>query len=225
MTGRQCDASSGRTASPPRPSSLAPYEPDLRERWTAGCPKSLQLWRDLQARGFNGAGALVRRFVAQWRAKPARRGPPSRRARDVNAGAPPPAPTPTLSPRQARGLLLRAEDTLKDDECLSRAHFLEADEGLPRAQALTIDFGKVLRHRQREGLDPWLRRASESSITESSEFARMMRRDQAAVEAALSYEWSNGQSEGQINRLKYLKRQMYGRASFSLLKKRMLRAA
>jgi len=221
----RADSFPERAPSPPRPSILAPYEPYLRERWTAGCHNSLQLWRDLQARGFKGAAALVRRFVAQWRATPARRGPPSRRARDVNAGPPLPPPTPILSPRQARWLLLRAEDTLKDDERLYRDHILQADEELQRAQALTIDFGKLLRQRQREGLDPWLRRASESGIAEFREFARTMRRDQAAVETALTDEWSNGQSEGQINRLKYLKRQMYGRASFSLLKKRMLRAA
>ena len=53
----------------------------------------------------------------------------------------------------------------------------------------------------------------------------MLRRDQAAVDAALVYEWSNGQTEGQITKLKYLKRQMYGRASLRLLKQRVLRAA
>lgn len=220
----RADSFPERAPSPPRPSILAPYEPYLRERWTDGCHNSRQLWRDLQARGFKGAAALVRRFVAQWRAKPARRGPPSRRASDVNAGPPPPAPTPILSPRQARWLLLRAEDTLRDDERIYRAHLLQADEDISKAQVLAADFGRLVRQRQREGLEPWLIRAGESGIPEFREFARAMRRDQVAVEEALTYEWSNGQSEGQINRLKYLKRQMYGRASFSLLKKRMLRA-
>jgi len=130
-----------------------------------------------------------------------------------------------MSPRQARWLLLRAEDTLCDDERLYRAHLLPADEDISQAQVLATDFGRLVRQRQREGLEPWLIRAGASGIPEFREFARAMRRDQAAVEEALTYDWSNGQSEGQINRLKYLKRQMYGRASFSLLKKRMLRAA
>ena len=214
-----------RAPAPPRPSILAPHEPYLRERWAAGCHNSLQLWRDLQARGFQGAAALVRRLVARWRAEPARRGRPSRRAGDVNAAPPRPAPTPILSPRRARWLLLRTEDSLRDDEGLYRTHLLQADGEIHQAQTLTVDFGKLVRQRQREGLEPWLTRAADSGIPEFRAFARMMRRDQTAVEAALTYEWSNAQSEGQITRLKYLKRQMYGRASFPLLKKRILRAA
>ena len=214
-----------RAPAPPRSSILTPYEPYLRERWAAGCHNSLQLWRDLQARGFKGAAALVRRFVARWRPEPARRGRPPRRVGGAQVGPPPPAPTPILSPRQARWLLLRAEDSLKDDERLYCAHLLQSDGEIQRAQALTVDFGKLVRQRQRDGLDLWLTRATESGISEFRDFARTMRRDQAAVAAALTYEWSNGQSEGQITRLKYLKRQMYGRASFPLLKKRILRAA
>jgi len=211
--------------SPRRPSLLDPYEPYLRERWTAGCHNALQLWRDLQARGFKGAASLVRRFVARWRPTPGRRGPPPCLARAENTGPPPPAPTPILSPRQARWLLLHADDDLRHDERTYRAHLLQTDGEIQRAQALAADFGQLVRQRERDGLDPWLTQADESRVPEFQEFARVMRRDQAAVEAALTLEWSNGQSEGQITRVKYLKRQMYGRASFRLLKKRVLRAA
>ena len=87
------------------------------------------------------------------------------------------------------------------------------------------EFGQRVRGRQPESLGGWLTRMEESGVLELREFASVMRRDQEAVEAALTYEWSNGQTEGQITRLKFVKRQMYGRASFAPLKKRVLTAA
>ena len=71
----------------------------------------------------------------------------------------------------------------------------------------------------------WLDRADASGLPELRSFAAGIRRDRAAVAAALSLAWSNGQTEGQINRLKVLKRQMYGRAKLDLLEKRFLYAA
>ncbi len=82
-----------------------------------------------------------------------------------------------------------------------------------------------MRERRRDALDAWLRRSDESGLAEFRSFAATVRRDQAPVEAAISSEWSNGQTEGQITRLKFLKRQMYGRAGFALLKQRVLHAA
>lgn len=214
-----------RAPAPRRPSLLDPYEPYLWERWTAGCHNARQLWRDLQTRGFPGGAALVRQLVARWRPGPGRRGPSPRYARTENTGPPPPAPTPTLSPRQARWLLLHEENDLQPDERIYRTHVLQADEEIQTAHALAVDFGHMVRQRQRDGLDPWLIRAQESKVPEFREFARGIRRDYAAVSAALTVEWSNGQTEGQITRLKFVKRQMYGRAGFQLLKKRVLRAA
>ena len=75
------------------------------------------------------------------------------------------------------------------------------------------------------GFDAWLTRATTSEITELDRFARGLTDDRAAVEAGLIQEWSNGQTEGQVNKLKLLKRQMYGRASFDLLRRRVLHAA
>ncbi|MCS3830027.1 transposase [Salinibacter ruber] len=71
-------------------------------------------------------------------------------------------------------------------------------------------------------LDSWLSSCSRSGIERFDTFAAGLRQDYAAVRAALSEPWSNGQAEGQINRLKMIKRQMYGRASFNLLRKRVL---
>ena len=82
-----------------------------------------------------------------------------------------------------------------------------------------------MRTRDRPGLATWSERAEASSWAEIRSFATGLHRDQSAVEEALSSKWSNGQTEGQINRLKVLKRQMYGRAKLDLLRKRFLYAA
>jgi transposase len=129
-----------------------------------------------------------------------------------------------LSPRQARWLLLRPVDDLRPEERTYRHELLQEDE-IQRGQNLTEAFGRLVRERDRAALMPWLSRAEESGLSEYREFAIVLRRDLAAVEAALTHEWSNGQAEGQINRLKMLKRQMFGRASLSLLRRRFLRAA
>ena len=84
---------------------------------------------------------------------------------------------------------------------------------------------QMVKQRQVRRLDPWLARAQQSSSVELRGFASGIKRDYAAVTAALSLPWSQGQVEGQITRLKCLKRQMYGRAHFDLLRSRVLRRA
>ena len=83
----------------------------------------------------------------------------------------------------------------------------------------------MVSERRAEELDAWLDAAESSEVAEIENFAGALRRDYEAVAAALAYEWSSGQVEGQINRLKLIKRQMYGRASFDLLRQRVLGAA
>ncbi len=92
------------------------------------------------------------------------------------------------------------------------------------AHALTRDFVTMLPARDVGALTEWLERAHASAIREFKGFATGIRRDQAAVAAALSVEWNSGQVEGQVNRLKLLKRQAYGRAGFDLLRQRVLHA-
>ena len=83
----------------------------------------------------------------------------------------------------------------------------------------------MVRERQPELLDGWLEEASKSDLPELRGFGEGLRSDYEAVRAALCERWSNGQVEGQINRLKLLKRQMYGRANLDLLKRRTMGAA
>jgi transposase len=87
---------------------------------------------------------------------------------------------------------------------------------------LAVRFASMVRERKSEDLDGWL---AEAAGSELKSFANGLDQDKAAVEAALSLPWSNGQTEGQITRLKLIKRQMYGRAKFDLLRARVLQAA
>jgi transposase len=83
----------------------------------------------------------------------------------------------------------------------------------------------MVRERRGDALEAWMAEATHSGIAELTRFARGLQDDLAAVEAGLTLEWSNGVTEGQIHRLKLLKRQGYGRASFALLRQRVLQAA
>ncbi len=216
-----------RAPSRPRPTSLAPDEPYLRARWTAGCHNARVLWREVRTQGFPGAAVTVGRLVSTWRLTPGRPGPTPRGTPPAAVAPTPPLPRPTrvLSPRQARWLLLRLVADLRPDDHLHRDVLLRQGDQIRAAWVLAVEFGRLVRARDRAALAPWLDGATASDVVELREFAAVLRRDQAAVDAALTYEWSNGQTEGQMTRVKYLKRQMYGRASFRLLKQRVLRAA
>jgi transposase len=216
-----------RAAPPARPSMLAPYEAYLRTRWTDGCHNAYQLWREIRGQGFPGQAANVRRYLARWRPQPGHPGRPGRPGRVDDTPPTPPTrqPTPVPSPRQARWLLLRAMETLTPEERAYRTALFDAEPTISEAQQFAADFEVLVRTRDAPGLASWLERADASDLPEVRSFAAGIRRDRAAVDAALTLPWSNGQTEGQINRLKVLKRQMYGRAKLDLLEKRFLYAA
>jgi transposase len=222
----RADAFPERAPPSPRPSILGPYQAYLRSRWTEGCHNAHTLWQEIQGQGFAGGEAIVRRYLAVWRTRPAARGRAAQRLSGTDTGGPAPAAQPTrvLSPRQARWLLLRAWDDLQPGEQRYRTHLLEGCPALREAQGLAEHFGRLVRERDLPAFHDWLKRAETSALPEFRSFVVGLRRDQAAVEAALTSEWSNGQTEGQINRLKCLKRQMFGRAKFPLLRQRVLRA-
>jgi len=203
---------------------IVPYEPYLRERWQAGCQNARQLWREVRAQGFVGGKESVRRLVVTWRTVPARPGPPRRHVPATAQPIPPP-PTRVRSPRQARWLLLRADDQLPPEPQAYRAALLAAEPAIVEAQVLTAECCRLVRERDVAAFPAWLGDARRSGLPEMREFARVLERDRAAVENALRYEWSNGVTEGHINKLKLLKRSMYGRANFDLLRRRVLGAA
>ncbi len=127
-----------------------------------------------------------------------------------------------FSPRQTRWILLRPVDELDANEQAYRQALCQQSAAIATAQALVADFGRIVRARARTELDAWLGAAARSRIAELVSFARGLRRDYDAVAAALRSPYSQGQTEGHVNRLKMLKRQTYGRANFDLLRRRVL---
>jgi transposase len=121
-------------------------------------------------------------------------------------------------------VLRRTED--RDAEEAERLNGLRLQPGaLAEAITLAEEFAELVRTRNPEGLEPWLARAQDSPLAAFRNFAKKLDADREAVRAAVSLPWSNGPVEGQINRLKMLKRQMYGRANLDLLTRRFLLAA
>jgi transposase len=201
-------------------SILEPYVPYIHRRWAEGCNNALLLWREIREKGYEGKAAMVRRYIRRLRAKLAQLRP-EQHTQFLGAKTTFKAPT---SRRAAWWLLKQTEDLPPE-----RRTFVEQLCHLcPEAkevQRMARGFRELLRERQPEALDRWLEAAKGSEAAELKGFAEGLIQDCEAVRAALTYEWSSGQTEGQINRLKFIKRQMYGRANFELLKARFLHAA
>ncbi len=202
-----------------RPSKLAPYVGYIQQRWEAGCHNASQIWRELRDQGFDGSRGLVACWVSKQRAKD-----PSSFALPLSPdseSAPNPEVVPWSSSR-ASWLLVSAEDELTEEDKQALERMKQADEKVAQAYHLGQHFTKMVRERQAEALLPWLEDVAKSKIDALTGFANGIKQDLAAVTNALSLPWSNGQTEGQVNRLKLIKRQMYGRANFDLLRRRVL---
>ncbi len=206
-----------------RTSILAPYRSFLAERWQAGCHNAHQLFREAKARGYSGSQAQLGRLIAGWRKLLPPASPPSQVK---------PRPTPTSPPKQqkissqqASWLFILREEQLTAQQRRQKDHLVQASEELATAYRLSQDFVVMIKERKAEELQPWLQRAHRSQIAEFKSLAKSMQGDYAAIHAACSQPWSQGQVEGQVNRLKGIKRQMYGRANFDLLRLRVLHVA
>ena len=210
---------------PNRRSLIDPWVPFLQERWAAGCRNAQELFREIQALGFPGGRSIVNARLAEWRTGPRRPGP-----YPVAEPAPADAVLPALpavkhwSPRRTRGLLLTNEGDLTDDQRAYRSQLRTRCPAIGKARELVQEFWHLVNERDQAALGPWLANARSSGLAELREFAAGIERDRAAVEAALRLDVSNGQTEGQITKVKLLKRAAYGRASLTLLRARLLRA-
>ncbi len=201
-------------AYPPRQRLLTPYEPYLRARWAEGCRNGKQLHREIVAHGFRGSRPLVSTFVAQLR-RAERSGVPDMPI--TTAGDP-------LTPHTAAMLLLRRPERCSDGERAAIGQLRACHPAIATTMTFTERFVAIVRERRGDELALWLADAQASGIREIGQFALKIRQDEAAVRAGCTLRWSNGQTEGQVTRLKLLKRQMYGRAKFDLLRQRALAA-
>ena len=196
-----------------RASNLAPYQAYLAERWQRSRCTARGLWREIRLLGYPGAYQNVARFVAVLR-------------KQTRTGEPAVAVTEGLTPRRAVGLALRhpQQRTPHEAEAVAQVKGLHAE--LDRAVSLLESFAHLLRHRTDEQplerLATWESEATRTGIPELVAFVAKLVQDQGAVEAALTQPYSQGQTEGQITRIKLLKRTMYGRANFDLLRQRFL---
>lgn len=195
----------------PRLHSLDPWRAVLEQRWAEGCRNGAQLWRELRDAGF--AGGL--RVVTEWA---------SRQRLAALATEPAAATTSRTASYPARRVarMLTAGLPLPEPERTYIQRLLELSPALAAVRDLAFRFGALVRAHTADALSPWLADAEESEL---SGFAAGLRQDEQAVRAALMLPWSSGQVEGQVTRLKLVKRQGYGRAGLDLLRARLIRAA
>ncbi len=193
---------------------LAPYLDYLMQRWGEGCRNAAQLWREICARGYPGTQSPVSKLAARLR----------RREQAGLRPVPLPPAKQRLTVRQAGLLFLRRPDDLKLRQRRVLNRLCALDASVAAAYELAQGFATIVRERQSERLDAWIGDAAQADVKHLRRFALGLQ-DDPAVCAGLSEAWSNGQTEGQVNRLKLLKRQTYGRAGFALLRRRVLAVA
>jgi transposase len=203
-------------------SLLRPYKDSLLTRWNAGCRTAMQLFRELQAQGYTGSYAVVAAYASRLRQ--AQGLPPGRRRPGQTLPAVAEPASRPLTPRRATWLVLRREAQRTADDAHQLAQIRAQSAALTEAIDLAQDFAQLVRQRQPMQLDPWLKRAATSTLDALRRFATGLSEDYAAVKAGVTMPWSSGPVEGHINRLKMLKRQMFGRAHLDLLGHRFLRA-
>jgi transposase len=203
-------------------SVLNPYQDYLLERWNAGCHTAIQLFHELQARGYTGSYRRVTAYVS--RIRQAQGLPPRRQGRRQRLPVVAEPVAQPLTPRRATWLVLRRAEqrTAAEAQQLTQLHAQSAE--VAEAIDLAQDFAQLVRQRQPEHFDTWLERASASTLEAVRRFAGGLRDDYAAVKAGLTLPWSTSPVEGHINRLKMLKRQMFGRARLDLLSRRFVLA-
>lgn len=205
-----------RSPFPPRKTSVDKYADYLHRRWKEGCQNATHLWRELKEQGFPGALGAVTRYV-----RLRMREPTEIKRHYINRTRLPAIKMSLPSTRRVAWLFLKSETELTEEERLFVGEMLKCSAEIRQAVTVTKKFREMVRERKIEWLEEWLLEA-EKIGTKWKNFGTGLRHDLKAVKAALTTDWSNGQTEGQVNRLKFLKRQMYGRAKFDLLRARVL---
>ena len=183
----------------PTASQLDIYKDYLSLRWKAGCQDGSVLWKELQHQGYRGQRKSVAEYLQRFRKQ-----------------------TSVHSARQLSWLFMKDANGLPEEEKSHLQALLVENPKLREIHQLAQSFQKMLSQKSPELLDGWLLKMEACGVKRLQNFASGLRQDYEAVKAALSYDWSNGQVEGQVNRLKMIKHQMYGRANFDLLRLKVL---
>ncbi|MCK1410198.1 ISL3 family transposase [Bradyrhizobium sp. 76] len=189
-----------------RQSSLDLHLPWLDDQWVSGCRNGAELWRRLAARGFRGS----LRVVSEWATR--RRQAEKADAQNLHR---------IPSARTIARLMTIGRDQLTKAETVTVAAIEAGVPTLVEAREIIAEFHLMIRRKTEAGFIPWIGRARASLV---ASFASGVAKDEAAVRAAITSPWSNGQTEGQITRLKLVRRQMYGRGKIDLLQARLIGA-
>lgn len=198
------------------------FEEILVQCWKEGNRRGRQLFHEIKEKGYEGSYSHLERLLAGWRraemqepVDPATSPQKLEPLRDPQTGH-------AISPVIAAALCIKPRGSLTADQARKVDALKAGSPAFATMRSLTMRFKGILRGAQSDPLDAWIDSAIESEIIPIVRFARTLRRDIDAVRNAIELPWSNGQAEGQINRLKTLKRAMYGRAGPELLRSRML---
>lgn len=186
---------------------LEPFKAYLNARFTEtqGQVSGTRLFQDIYQRGYRGSRQVVRKYLAALR-----------------AGTAEPVRVDIPSPRKITSWIMRPRETLTDSQDRRLLEVRLACPDVTRACDLARAFADLVRHRRGFLLLEWIRQAEQDAPKPMQGFAGFLRQDLDAVTAGLTLEWSSGVVEGHVNRVKTLKRAMYGRASFELLRPRIL---
>jgi transposase len=216
----ECPPRAKRTS---RPGMAEDFREELWRRWEQGQQEGKQLFAEIRPLGYIGSYASLMRFLAPWRAaqQAARQASQTPRpVKPVHPGA-----VRHISPRIAVVLLSKPKPQLNGKQSEMIQILKRRCPGFATMRHLVLSFRGILCNGKVTSLRDWVKKAQAAGIGLISAFVRQLKRDMTAVENAVEYQWSNGPVEGHINRLKNLKRQMYGRAKFELLRARTLSLA
>jgi hypothetical protein len=191
-----------------RPSILDEHAPYLHQRWNSGCTNAVLLWQEIRDRGYQGSRRQVRAYLARFRGTAV-----------ISA----PAPVPP-KPRAVTGWIMTSPDRIAATDRASLETILASSPELAAVTASVRAFAAIMTERRGRDLEQWMTAATATGEPALRSFVTGLRADQDAVTAGLSLPWSSGVVEGHVNRIKMLKRQMYGRANPDLLRRRILLA-
>ena len=205
----------------PKPTSPRFFATHLQRRWAEGCHEGPRLLEEIRALGYRGCYSSLAKFIARGRDLEPESRPPASVSPRQQAGVHPTV-SGQISPLVAAALLSKPRPLLTGWQAAKVDALKKACPDFARMRSLVMSFRGILQAGKVRTLARWMKKAVGSGIYGMKRFVRKLDHDLAAVKNALRESWSNGPVEGHINRLKTLKRQMYGRAGFELLRARLL---
>src|SRR6266568_914024 len=209
-----------------RPSLMDPYERYVLSWWQEGNRNGSQLYQELTSRGYKGSPKAMYNYLATLRTPQVRSSTSSPSKPQARKSIPPPpAPLENFSAQRATWLFVCQPEKLDERQQAELALIRQASPHAESAYCLAQAFMQMIREHTGEQLDTWLSSVEASHLPELESFAKGIQQDKAAVFAGLTLPYSNGPLEGHVNRLKLIKRSMYGRAKLPLLRARVLHVA